>query len=89
MFVFNGYKVMGNDTLTIPVVTPVIKRWWDKVIEWNPCNTDFIKPDFITTYKPDTEVYVMGDTIMAHPEVVAKLMEAVRNEQSNPFMVGP
>lgn len=74
---FNGFQIMENATLTISESIPRFKPWWQKVIEWNPCNTDFIKSNFIETTKPDPSIYKVGNKIMAHPSIVRQMKEAL------------
>ena len=73
----SGIKFIVNNSLTIPENVPVIKPWWQKVIEWNPCNIDFIKPNFKVIYHPDPNIYMMEESgvAFAHSATIDRLKE--------------
>lgn len=73
-----GCRLISSDALVISkLVRNDDKRWWDYVADWNPCNIEFHKPDYLVEYEPDPRVYKMGDRFVAHPVVIDQLKRGI------------
>lgn len=80
---FHGLKLVENEHLVqIDRVEHVVRTWRERLFTrpWQP----HLKTRTVPHWKPDPSVYVIdNNTIVAHPEVIAKIKQAIEHEREH------
>ena len=81
LIILNGYRVQTDTLVCTDTVTRQEKLTWrQRLRSWKPWK----KTRTVVERVPSSRVLVLGDTIICHPEMAAKIMAAVEAQTKRP-----
>ena len=81
LIILNGYRVQTDTLVCTDTVTRQERLTWrQRLRSWKPWK----KTRTVIERVPSNRVLVLGDTIICHPEMAAKIMAAVEAQTKRP-----
>ena len=81
LIILNGYRVQTDTLVCTDTVTRQERLTWrQRLRSWKPWK----KTRTVVERVPSNRVLVLGDTIICHPEMAAKIMAAVEAQTKRP-----
>lgn len=76
---FPGIQVITNKHMTVAEHRVVDRNWTERLFSrpWQPTRATKV----VTHQVPDPHIYRMGDKIICHPEVAAKIAKAIEEQK--------
>lgn len=81
LVILKGYRIQEETLICTDTVTSQEKLTWrQRLRSWKPWK----KTRMVAKQVPSNRILVLGDTIICHPEMAAKIMAAVEAQTKRP-----